>query len=205
MKTAMLFVAAAVFASVEAPAQSLSLNNVTSGIYCRFDPNCQVSPVTASSSFSPTNLAVTCVLESRSFPGKGMDAKGIYGYEYRLTLNNNGEDGTNFFTVDSLAVNFNQPESFAYGLHASNQVWIVTDGAGSVAPGSANFSGTNVVFQFNPPLVLATLTNKTINTYLFGMISTNSPHLTKAIVSGSLKTSADSNVSFDEEMQARTP
>jgi len=208
MKTLLIFVAAVIFVSAEtyAQMQPLPIKNVTDGIYCRFSPDCHVAPVTGSSSFTPTNLAVTCVLESRSFAGSGMDSKDTYGYEYRLVLNNDGEKGTNFFTVDSLAINFDNPQTFAFGNHAGNRAWVLTDeSTNCIAPASLNFSGTNIVVQFVPPLVLATLTNKTVSTCLFGLISTNNPQLTKAIITGSTQTPPDAPAPFEEEMDARTP
>src|SRR5580700_653269 len=102
-----------------ASAQSLQLQSVNyPGIYCRFDPSCNISPTEQSDTYSPSNMAATCVLESRSFPGNSMDSQGQYGYEYRLTLNSNGATGTNVMTVDSLTLKFGEPIPFAFGMHA---------------------------------------------------------------------------------------
>ena len=136
-----------------------------------------------------------------------MDTTGVYGYEYRVILSNAGEKGAGLLTIDSLALNFDSPRNFAFGGHASNQVWVVATGeSGNIAPGSAVSSGTNVVFQFNPPLVLATQTNQSTGTYFFGMISTNSPRITTAVITGSAQSSTGSPpVSFTEELPASTP
>ena len=136
MKKHLLLFIAGISVAASLHAQSLKLLNVSDpGIYCRFSPDCHVAPVEKSSSFAPTNLAVTCVLESRSFAGNSMDATGVYGYEYRVILSNAGAWGDNFLTVDSLTLNFDSPQYFAFGGHASNQVWVVaTGGAGSLAP-----------------------------------------------------------------------
>ncbi len=207
MKTHLFFAAAMTMVSCTAPAQTLQMANVNDpGIYCRFSPDCKIAPQRTSSSFSPTNVAVTCVLESRSFIGSSMDSQGLYGYEYRLILNNDNESGTNFFAIKSLALNFNCPQSFAFGGHASNQVWVVTDGGpGDVPPSAVNLMETNLVVQFDPPLVLATLTNRSIGTYFIGMASTNAPQLSTAIVEGSTETPPDGPAPFHAEMQARTP
>jgi len=207
MKMRLFFTVAAVFAAVEIHAQSLQIKNVSApGIYCHFNPGCGVSPEQTSASFTAPNLMVSCVLQSRSFEGATMNAAGTYGYEYSLTLNNDGERGTNFFTVNSLTLDFDSPQPFAFGNHASNQVWVVTDGGpGTVAPGSVNFSGTNVVIQFDPPLVLATITNKAVSTYSFGLISTSKPRVTTALLDGSTQSPPDDSVSFEAEMRARTP
>jgi hypothetical protein len=208
MKKHLLVLIAGISVAAGLRAQSLNLHNVNApGIYCRFSPDCQVAPVEKSSSFTPTNLAATCVLESRSIAGKSMDAAGTYGYEYRVVLNNAGEQGAGFLTVDSLALKFDVPQHFAFGGHANNEVWVVaTGGPGDLAPGSATSSGTNVVFQFNPPLVLATQTNQSTGTYFFGMISTNSPRITTAVITGSAQSSTDAPpVFFTEELPASTP
>ena len=188
-------------------AQSLNLFNVNGpGIYCRFSPDCHVTATETSSSFTPTNLDATCVLESRSFPGTTPNSAGTYGYEYRVILNNVGARGTNFLTVDSLALNFDSPQYFAFGEHASNQVWVVVSGgSGKIAPGSAISSGTNVVFHFSPPLALATATSQSVGTCFFGMVSTTGPRTTKALIKGSTQTPPDAPVPFADELQARTP
>jgi hypothetical protein len=207
MKKHLLLFVAWIFAVVGLHAQSLKFLNVSDpGIYCRFSPDCHVVPVGKSSSFMPTNLAVTCALESRSFVGNSTDTTGVYGYEYRVILNNAGAQGDNLLTVDSLTLNFDSPQYFAFGGHASNQVWVVaTGGAGSLAPGSASFMDTNVVFQFDPPIVLATKTNQSTGTYYFGMMSTGRPHITMAVITGSAQASPDAPVPFEEELPASTP
>ncbi len=207
MKKHLLPFIAVIFAAAGLQAQSLKLLNVNDpGIYCRFSPDCHVTPVVTSSSFTPTNLAATCVLESRSFAGSGMDTAGVFGYEYRIVLNNAGAQGDNVLTVESLTLNFESPQYFAFGGHASNQVWVVaTGGPGSLAPGSASLSGTNVVVKFDPPVILATKTNQNTGTYYFGMISTGQPRVTKAIVTGSAQALPDAPVPFERELPARTP
>lgn len=207
MKKHLLLIIAVVFAAAGLQAQSLRLLNVNDpGIYCRFSPDCHVSPVETSSTFTPTNLAAACVLESRSFAGNSMDAAGTYGYEYRVVLNNAGAQGDNFLTVESLTLNFDFPQFFAFGGHASNQVWVVaTGGPGSLAPGSASLSGTNVVVHFNPPIILVTNTNQSTGSYYFGMISTGQPRVTTAVVTGLAQALPDAPVPFEGELPARTP
>ncbi len=123
------FLAVVLAIDVHTHAQSLALHNVNyPGIYCRFDPGCSENPVDQTGSFMPTNAAVTCVLTSHSFPGNGMDSAGTYGYEYQITLNNNGSTDSNVVSVSSLTLNFGQPLPFAFGEHASNYVWVVTLG-----------------------------------------------------------------------------
>lgn len=211
MKTAMLLVAAAVLVPTMLHAQSLQFKNVTPGIYCRFSPDCHVASIDRKSSATVTNLAVSCILRSRSFAaanagGAYGGSADVYGYEYQVTLNNDGENGTNFVAIKSLALNFGYVETFAFGNHASNQVWVVTDGGtGSVAPTSAAFSGTNVVFNFSPPLFLGTLTNKTVSTYSFGMMSSYKPRVTSAVLAGFTQTPPDEMQPFELTLDARTP
>ena len=207
MKKHLLPCIAVVFAAAGLQAQSLKLLNVTDqGIYCRFSPDCHVSPVETSSTFTPTNLAATVELQSRSFAGNGIDAAGTYGFEYRIVLNNAGAQGDSLLTVDSLTLSFDSPQYFAFGGHASNQVWVVaTGGPGGLAPGSASLSGTNVVVKFNPPVILATKTNQSTGTYYFGMISTGQPRVTTAVVTGSAQASPDAPIPFEGELPARTP
>jgi hypothetical protein len=198
---------AAAFLAANAGAQSLSFLGVNApGIYCHFDPNCQVSPAEQSDFFTPTNVAAACVLASRSFPGNTLDTKGEYGYEYQITLNNAGATGTNMVTVNSLTLEFGGPEYFSFGEHASNQVWVVTSGgpAGS-GPDSADLSDKKVTFHFDPPLTLQTATDQSTNTYYFGMVSRGAPAVTTAIVSGSAQDDTNAPVLFKAQLQAQTP
>lgn len=189
-----------------ASAQSLQFLNVSSGIYCRFDPNCNAPATTQSDTFSPTNVAATCVLESRSFPGNSLDSQGTYGYEYCITLNNNGATGTNFVTINSLALDFGEPVIFNFGQHASNQVWLITEGGpDGLPPASADMGDTNITFQFNPPLTLETDTGQTTNTCYFGMISSNAPQTATIILKGSAQDPVFGNVPFEAKVQALTP
>ena len=195
--------------AVGASAQSLQLLNVNyPGIYCRFDPNCQVTPSEQSSSFTPTNVDATCVLESRSFLGTTPNTQGRYGYEYQLTITSDGlTTDTNVVTVKSLTLNFGgAPDNFAFGGHASNQVWVVTSGGpAGLAPGSADVEDTNVVIAFDPPLTLNTETDQTTNTLYFGMQSSGPAELTTAILTGWAQDPVKGKVEFKAEVQAQTP
>lgn len=204
----MAFFFAAILA-VTASAQSLQMLNVNyPGIYCRFNPSCQVSPTEQSSTFIPTNVAATCMLESRTFPGASLDTQGRYGYEYQLTINNNSMTMySNVVTVSSLTLDFGgAPDTFAFGEHASNQVWVVTVGGPTgLAPGSASVDETNVVVTFDPPLTLNTDTDQTTNTLYFGMLSSGPPEMTKAILTGWAQDPANGKVAFKATVQAQTP
>lgn len=194
-------------------AQSLQLANVNyPGIYCRFDPNCNVTPREQSDTYASTNVPITCVLESRSFSGNSQDSQGQYGYEYRITLNNNtansagGTAVTNVLTVDSLALHFGQPDTFAFGMHASNEVWVVTTGGpAGLPPASVELSGQRVFIHFAPPLTLETDTDQTTNTCYIGMISDRAPEMTTAIISGSTQDPDKGTLSFKAKLQAQTP
>jgi hypothetical protein len=200
-------------------AQSLQMVNANyPGIYCRFDPSCNVNPTTQSDTFAPTNVAVTCVLDSRSFPGNSTDSQGQYGYEYRLTLNNSGTPATpsgnsllnpavtNVLTVDSLSLNFGQPAPFAFGLHASNFVWVVTSGGPSgVAPSSADLSGQKVTIRFDPPLILNTASDQTTSTLYFGMVSPSAPQPDFAVIIGTMQDPVNGQVPFNIRLNVQSP
>ena len=189
-----------------ASAQSLKISSVGQGIYCRFSANCQVTPTEQSDSFTPTNAPVTFVLSSRSFPGTSMNATGQYGYEYQITLNNNGATDTNVVTVNSLTLKFGEPEPFAFGEHASNYVWtLMSDGPVGLPPSDTDASGDKVTFQFDPPLTLNTQTDQTTNTCYFGMVSAGAPTTTTAILSGSIQTATNGVLSFKAKLQTQTP
>jgi len=193
--------------AASASAQTLRMANANyPGIYCRFSSNCQISPTEQSDSWAPTNFPVTCVLASRSFPGTSADSNGHYGYEYQLTLNNNGSTDTNVLTVESLTLNFEQPDSFAFGGHASNQVWVVVSGGpAGVAPASADLAGSNVIIHFDPPLTLSTDTDQSTNTCYFGMMAGGAPKMTWATLTGSTQDALDGTVPFKAKVQAQTP
>jgi hypothetical protein len=193
--------------TMSASAQSLRVANANyPGIYCRFSSNCEVSPAEQSDSYAPTNVAVTCVLASRSFPGTSADSNGHYGYEYQLTLNNNGSTDTNVLTVESLTLNFGEPDPFAFGGHASNRVWVVVSGGPvGVAPASADLAGSKVIIHFDPPLILSTDTDQSTNTCYFGMMSPGAPKMTWAILAGSTKDPLNGMVPFKLRVKAQTP
>ena len=196
--------------AVAVSAQSLQVDNVNyPGIYCRFNPTCQVSPAEQSGSFTPTNVAATCVLASRTFPGASMDTQGLYGYEYQLTINNNSASLTdsNVVTVASLTLNFaSAPSTFAFGGHASNQVWVVTSGGpAGLAPDSLVMDDTNITVAFDPPLTLNTLTDQSTNTLYFGMLAGGPPQITKAVLTGWAQDPVNGKVAFTAKVQAQTP
>jgi hypothetical protein len=189
-----------------ASAQSLRFISTGSGVYCHFNASCQVSPAEQSDSSTITNAPVTCVLKSRTIAGSSMDSQGTYGYEYQITLNNNGSSDTNVVTVDSLVLNFGAPVPFAYGEHASNYVWVLTsDGPVGVAPTGASASGQKVTFQFSPPITLDTQTDQSTNTCYFGIIGGSGPETTTATLSGSVQGSDNNSAPFKLMLQAQTP
>jgi hypothetical protein len=204
----LVVLAVACFFVSGAGAQSLQFVNANyPGIYCRFNPNCNVSPTEQSDSFTPTNVAATCVLMSRSFPGTSTDSSGRYGYEYQLTINNNGQTtDTNIVTVNSLTLAFGAPDYFAFAEHASNQVWVVMAGGPvGLAPGSASTDGKQVTVSFDPPLTLQTQSDQTTNTLVFGMMSDGAPETTTAILTGSAQDPVGGTISFKAKLQAQTP
>jgi hypothetical protein len=203
MRTILLSLAAGLLAA-GASAQSMKFVDRGANVYCRFSPNCQISPVTRTDSWTTTNGAATCVLESRSFPGTTPNTQGQYGYEYQLTLNSNGAMESNVVTVSSLTLNFPDPQYFSYGLTSSNQVWIVGSDTG-IVPSDASPSGKDVTFSFSPPIILSSSSQGT-NTCSFGMVSSNAPAITTAILTGSTTGPANSVAEpFKAELQAQTP
>lgn len=202
---------AASFLATTAHAQ-MKFISVGDGIYTRFNPGGTVTPTVKSDSFSPTNVpSVTCVLESHSFSGKMPPLNGgplatMYGYEYKVTLNNNGATEADVVTVNSLTLNFGTPEVFSFGLRGLNQVWVYNPaGPPDFAPASAEVADTNVVLHFDPPLTLSTATDQTTNTFLFGMMSTNAPKMTTAILSGTVQDPTYGTLPFKGEVKTQTP
>jgi hypothetical protein len=177
------------------------------GIYCRFSANCNISPTEQSDSFTPTNVAATCVLMSRSFPGTSSDTSGRYGYEYEVTINSGGQTtDTNIVTVNSLTLNFGDADYFAFAEHASNQVWVVMAGGPvGLGPESASADGKKIHFSFDPPLTLQTQTDQTTNTFVFGMISDGAPEMTTAILTGTAQDAVNGSVEFTAKLRAQTP
>jgi len=200
--------AVACFVASGAGAQSLQLvNGNYPGIYCRFSGNCQVNSTEQSDSFTPTNVAATCVLMSRSFPGTSIDTSGRYGYEYQVTINSNGQTTeTNIVMVDSLTLLFGEPDYFSFAEHASNQVWaVVAGGPAGLPPGSASLDGKKVTISFSPPLELQTQTDQTTNTLVFGMMSDSAAEVTTAILTGVAQDPVYGKIPFKAKLQAQTP
>jgi hypothetical protein len=208
MRTILIALAAGLLAA-GASAQSMRFVSAGSGIYCHFNANCTVSPTTQSDTYAFTNVAATCVLESRSFAGDSIGSTGQYGYEYRLTLNNNGAmtTDTNTVTVTSLKLDFGAPSYFAFGGHASNQVWTV-NAAGidtNAAPSSADVAGNTVTFEFDPPLTLDASVAQSVTTCYFGLVSSNAPATTTAILIGSATDPVNGAVPFQTTLQTQAP
>jgi len=196
------------FLAVGVSAQSLQIINANyPGIYCRFSSSCNVSPNEQSDSFTPTNVAATCILMSRSFAGTSQDTSGKYGYEYQVTINNNGQTSdTNVVTVNSLTLKFSDPDYFAFASRASNQVWsVIAGGPSGLAPGSATQNGNKVTISFNPPLTLETQSDQTTNTLVFGLMSDGGPETTTAILNGVAQDPVNGPVPFKAKLQAQTP
>lgn len=205
---AFVVLAAVGFIASPAVAQSLQMVNANyPGIYCRFDPSCNVSPAQQTDTFAPTNVAATCVLMSRSFAGNSVDTKGRYGYEYEVTINSGGQTtDTNLVTVDTLTLKFGELDYFPFSERASNQVWmVIAGGPAGLAPGSATSDGSKVIISFSPPLTLNTQTDQTTNTLVFGMMSDAPPETTTAILTGSAWDPVGGNVAFKAKLQAQTP
>lgn len=189
-----------------ASAQSLRFISAGTGIYCHFSDSCNIVPTPLSDSFTPTNVAVTCTLASRSFPGTSQNAQGQYGYEYQISLDSNGATGTNIVTVNSLSLDFGEPVPFAFGEHASNYVWVLTSGGPiGIAPDSATASGKKVTFTFAPPITLNTATDQTTNTFYFGIASGTPPQVSTAILSGTAQGGTNGVVAFNAKLQAQAP
>jgi hypothetical protein len=202
-----LFSLAVGFLALGASAQSMKFISVSyPGIYCHFAQGCQVSPTEQSDNFAPTNGNATCTLESRSFPGSTMDSTGQYGYEYRISINDNSPTDTNVVMVDSLSLKFGEPCYFPFGGHASNQLWVVTTGGtDGYAPSSASVNGSRVLLTFDPPIALDASTNQNAGSFYFGMISSNAPELTRAIITGSVNDPTNGPIPFRATLQAQTP
>lgn len=194
--------------AIGAHAQSLRINPAGAGVYCRFSPDCKITPAEHTDSCPVTNAAATCVLESRSFAGNTMDSSGKYGYEYMLTINNNGSSSTdpNLVSVSSLTLNFADPQPFAFGQHASNFVWALTsDGPVGLVPSLADANDKKVTISFDPPLTLNLATDQTTNTCYFGLISAGAPEVTSATIAGSTQDPANGTVPFKAKLEAQTP
>lgn len=202
-----LIASVAGFLAAATHAQSLKFISVGTGFYSRFSGSGQVNPIEQYDYFTPTNVpAVTCTLESRSFAGTTPDSTGKYGYEYSVSLNNNGSTDTNVVTVNSLTLKFGEPDFFSFGFSASNQVWVINPGASPLsAPGSAELADDKVTLYFSPPLVLSTLTDQSTNTFYFGLMSDSAPKITTAILAGTAQSPTNGVVPFKAKLQAQTP
>jgi hypothetical protein len=202
-----LFSFAAGLLACGASAQSLKISDVGTGVFCRFSSSSQVTPTQQTDSYTTTNGEATCVLTSASFPGTTQNAAGQYGYEYQIALNNTGVSATNVVKVNSLTLDFGEPVPFAYGEHASNQVWVLTsDTSFGPGPSSASASDKQVTFTFDPPLTLDTSSDQTTNTCYFGMASDSAPEVTSAILSGTTENATNGvAVPFKVQLQAQTP
>ena len=216
MKTSLILLAS--FITTAVSAAQLHLVTVNAPAYnCLFSPDCIItvnetlSPFTTNlPPFTGTNGSLSGFLQSRTFQGeKNSPEAGLYGYEYRLVLNQIIAADT--VSIRSMTINFPTYSKFNFQTQMDKQVWAVTSGSiGTIGPSAVKFSKKKVTFQFDPPLVLSITNTPEVSSYFFGMVSSNPPPYTAngwATFSGTVKaTPKSSAISFNYlTVPVRTP
>jgi hypothetical protein len=185
MKTRLVLFGALSLVAMGVQAGTLKIVNVNAPAYnYLFSTNGSITVNDTVSTFTTnlppytTNLAqvkLSGLIQSRTFQGKpGAPEAGLNAYEYRLVLNKLTNAAS--VSISSMTLKFSPFSSFAYLGQSNNQAWVVTSGGiGSVGPSSAAASGSQVTFNFNPPLTFSGASNQEVSSYFWGMISSHPP------------------------------
>ncbi|MFO7678729.1 MAG: S8 family serine peptidase [Chloroflexota bacterium] len=174
-------------AAPEAPT-ALSLVNVSApAINCIFDTDCAIFVDDVASTFTLATSSGSSFLQSRMFPrGEvGTPGAGLYAYEYRIDMREMVGIG-NPGCVTALTLDFGPIVPLDYDGNGSlDQVYVVTGGGlGSVAPSSADQSGTSLTFNFSPPVCgdFSAAQDNGESTFFFGLASPFRDHEITAVV-----------------------
>lgn len=165
--------------STAAPESSapLTLTNVGApAINCLFDPTCTLTVEDTISSFTFDNHTGTSFLQSRLLPrgAATTPGAGLFPYEYRIDMRQMAGIG-NPACVTNLTLDFGPIVPLDYNDDGSlEHIYIVTSGGlGTVAPSSANQTGSSITFTFSPPVCsdFSPDINNGQSTFFFGLAS----------------------------------
>ncbi len=155
-----------------AQAAPLAMANVGApAINCVFDPSCKV--VATDSIGGIPNAAPTSLgrLQSRTWAGAaGAPANGLTAYLYRIDLTSVAGSPPPL-CVSGYRLAFGPVATLPYAAGGGRtQVFVVTSGAlGSIAPTSADLTGTTLTFTFATPVCAGQ------NSFFFGVAARNPP------------------------------
>jgi hypothetical protein len=107
----------------------------------------------------------------------GSPLVGYGAYMYCVDASGIRSSGAQPAAIESLSIPFSREiiaRDYGHTGMTNGQVWVITRGSmGSVKVSSATSNGTNIVFNFNPPIQFAEGANPGQTSLFFGVVSTN--------------------------------
>jgi hypothetical protein len=161
-----------------AKAAPLKIVNVAApAINCVFSTSCSIS---VKDTTENVTLAAGGIgkLRSRTFKGaEGSPAAGLFGYEYRLELDQ-AVEFTALSCIDAITISFGPVIStLNYGGDSKpDQVFVVSKGGiGTIGLASAVQTRSSIKFKFTSPVCGGTSSGKGGSTFFWGLASKNPP------------------------------
>jgi hypothetical protein len=153
-------------------------------IDCFFNTNCIINGRDRIAGFVIPHTTGAGRMISRTYVGQpGSPLVGYGAYMYCVQASGIRSGGAEPAAIQSLSIPFSREiiaRDYGHTGMTNGQVWVITRGSiGSVKVSSATSFGTNIVFNFNPPIRCAVGTNMGQTSFFFGAVSTN---LTRATV-----------------------
>ena len=168
-----------------AKAAPLKIVNVAApAINCVFSTSCSMS-VKDTTENVPLAAGGIGKLRSRTFKGAdGSPAAGLFGYEYRLELDQ-AVEFTALSCIDAITISFGPVVStLNYGGDSKpDQVFVVsTGGVGTIGLASAVQTRNSIRFKFKSPVCSGPSVGKGGNTFFWGLVSKTPPKSITALV-----------------------
>lgn len=167
-----------------------------STVYCLFDPSCAVAVTNSSTVPIPMEILGKAVVESRTFAGKpGTPAAGLYGYEYRIDLEQGAEtvvEVEEFGKVkympclSSIIFDFGPiVDTLDYNGDGQTDelIYVVSQGGpGKASLGFVQRFHGRLTFNFDSPICVGGQNHPGDSTFFFGLVSTKPPRLVDATI-----------------------
>ncbi len=191
----------ALVTTAAAHAAPLKLVNVSfPDVNCKFDTDCTIYVNDLADHFMVGPTAGDAFLQSRSWPPgqPGTAGAGLHAYLYRIDLRNLA-GLTALPCIHQMQIDFGAISQLDYDGDATlDDVFVGTGGGtGSVAPSSADKTGSTLTFNFSPGVCAGSSPGNGESSFFFGLASTAPPALTTATLSDTLGGSVT--------LQARAP
>ncbi len=165
-----------------------TVNVSASTVYCIFDPSCTVTVTDSSTTPIPMKAGGTAFLQSRTFAGKpGTPASGLYGYEYRIDLEQAVETTVDVEGVATKHIPCLLSMTLDFGPivdtldydgdgKAGDLIYVVTSGGpGRIGLEHVHGLGKRIALHFDSPICVGASGSQGGSTYFIGLVSAQPP------------------------------